>query len=123
MHSPLKMIDLDALEEKEWTKEDELYCYFGSALCLNRLNYIQFLALRGNYLADRYVYPMNRTINKDLISCLVQIQAFETNIAWLFTLYLNVSHVHAHYTEVEQIRILEILRKTEILRKNAAMLA
>ena len=108
------MIDLDALEleqNKEWTSEDELYCYFGAALCLNKLTYAKFRDLRGYWLVDRYIYPEARTLHIPLIELLVQMQAVTTNISWLFSLYLNISHVHAHYTEAEQIRMLDIIRK------------
>lgn len=99
------MIDLDAV----WTDTDELYCQFGAALVMNKLTYNQFLKMRGSLLADRYVWPDNRILHVPLVTYLTEYQANCTNVSWFFSLYLNMSHIFAHYTEAEQIRILEIL--------------
>jgi hypothetical protein len=96
------MIDLDAIED--FTEGTELYCVFGSLLALGKLSYVEWNTCVRALGIHRYVLPRDRVLYDNLLDTAYFRRKKES--AALMQQALLMSHVEAHYTETEQIKIL-----------------
>lgn len=103
------MIDLDELLELPSTTE--LYCRFGVALIIRKINYAEWRKLVTGFHLFVYINPSARTINPDLIDW-VYIKYKCADLSFLVAAGMLLRNLETHYTEVEQLRMIEILQNS-----------
>ena len=96
------MIDLDELENI-----NELYCRLGVSLCTRKIDYLSWSPLVKFLGLHAYIYPSARICNTVLLDKIyTQLKDKRQDLMWLTMLS---SFIETHYSEAEQLRILDII--------------
>jgi len=110
------MIDLDSLDES--SDEEELYLHFGVLLCSDRLIYQDWQYCTENLGIKKYVFPDSRELYEELLD--EAYKKHKKDSTALMRQALLMSHIEAHYTITQQIKIFQIMkgRKGTMIEKS-----
>ena len=103
------MISLDDLEESN--ESFELYCRIGVLLLTGRLSYLDWVSTVKGLGIHNYVLPADRALVEVLLDVIYS--RHKKSSAMLMWHALLMGHIECHFTETQQIRMLNLLMTTQ----------